>query len=326
MTTANQRSALAALNHVRPIIARLDIARHAEDIAADIIEGWNGTEVSLRSLLGGSALSGQALIRELRQREMLSLSQTHALMEFLAARERAGRTDYSPTAADISATRHGFQELEGALTGVPEPAMAMGGPVTTAPAAGDTTMVQTGPPAGPGRAIAIAVAVLLLLGVGGFFAYQAFAGNRNITAEGERYLAAGQRADARRAFDEAAREHPESARPHIYLGRMARDDGDHARALQELTTAIRLEPASALAQREMGSYQFLRGNYPLASSFFTRAIQYDPTDRIAMGFLACAQARMGRMDAAIRFFDRAGPGNWSSCDPRRRTGPVAPPA
>ena len=60
MTTANQRSALAALNHVRPIIARLAIARHAEDLAADIIEGWNGTEVSLRSLLGGSALSGQA--------------------------------------------------------------------------------------------------------------------------------------------------------------------------------------------------------------------------------------------------------------------------
>jgi cytochrome c-type biogenesis protein CcmH/NrfG len=324
VTTANQRSALAALNHVRPIIARLDISRHAEDIAADIIEGWNGTEVSLRSLLGGSALSGQALIRELRQREMLSLSQTHALMEFLAARERAGRTDYSPTAADIAAARHGFQELEGALTGVPEPAMAMGGPVTV-PASSDTTVVQTGRPAGPGRMIAIAAAVLLLLGVGGFFAYQAFAGPRNVTAQAERLLAAGRRAEARQAFDEIARRNPESARPHIYLGRMARDDGDHARALQELTTAIRLEPGNALAQREMGSYQFLRGNYPLASSFFTRAVQYDPTDRIAMGYLACAQARMGKMDVAIRFFDRAGPGNWSSCDPRRMA-PPAPPA
>ena len=87
--------------------------------------------------------------------------------------------------------------------------------------------------------------------------------------------------------------------------------------------AVRLEPRNALAQREMASYLFLRGNYPLASSFYTRAIQYNPNDKLAMGYLACAQARMGRMDAAIRFFDRAGPGDWSSCDPRRR---IAPPA
>jgi len=73
VTSPNQRSALNALNTVRPIMARLDVARHAEDLAADLIEGWNGTEIALRSLLGGSALSGQALIRELRQREMLSL-------------------------------------------------------------------------------------------------------------------------------------------------------------------------------------------------------------------------------------------------------------
>ena len=324
MTTANQRSALAALNHVRPIIARLDIARHAEDVAADIIEGWNGTEVALRSLLGGSALGGQSLIRELRQREMLSLSQTHALMEFLAARERAGRTDYTPTAADISAARHGFQELEGALTGpVETPAPLGAAPAVTA--SGDTT-VAVGERRGPGRMMIIAAVVLALLGVGGFFAFQAF-GNRggdSVTAEGARLLAAGRRGEARRAFEEAAREHPQVAAPHIYLGRMAREDGDFNRAFEELSMAVRLEPRNALAQREMASYLFLRGNYPLASSFYTRAIQYNPSDKLAMGYLACAQARMGRMDAAIRFFDRAGPGDWSSCDPRRRM--VPPPA
>lgn len=317
MTTANQRSALAALNHVRPIIARLDISRHAEDVAADIIEGWNGTEVALRSLLGGSALSGQALIRELRQREMLSLAQTHALMEFLAARERAGRTDYTPTSADIAAARHGFQELEGALTGPPEAEAPLGVPAAAA-AAGDTTVV-VGERQGPARMIIITTIVLLLLGVGGFFAYQAFGNrNRNVTAEGARLLTAGRRGEARRAFEDAAREHPEAAAPHIYLGRMAREDGDFNRALEELSMAVRLEPRNGLAQREMASYLFLRGNYPLASSFYTRAIQYNPSDKLAMGYLACAQARMGRMDAAIRFFDRAGPGDWSSCDPRRR--------
>jgi tetratricopeptide (TPR) repeat protein len=322
VTTANQRSALAALNHVRPIIARLDITRHAEDVAADIIEGWNGTEVALRSLLGGSALSGQSLIRELRQREMLSLSQTHALMEFLAARERAGRTEYTPNAADIAAARHGFQELEGALTGPPEVATPIG-VSATAPSAGDTTDVA-GARRPPWRTIVIAAVVVALLGVGGVFAIQAYGNrDRNVAAEGARLLAAGRRGEARRSFEDASRDHPKAAAPHIYLGRMAREDGDFNRALEELTTAVRLEPRNALAQREMGSYLFLRGNYPLASSFYTRAIQYNPTDKLAMGYLACAQARMGRMDAAIRFFDRAGPGDWSSCDPRRR---VLPPA
>jgi hypothetical protein len=316
VTSPNQRSALAALNHVRPIIARLDASRHPEDIAADLIEGWNGTEVALRSLLGGSALSGQGLIRELRQREMLSLAQTHALMEFLAARERAGRTEYTPTGADVGAARHGFQELEGALTlpvtgDIPVAASAQ------VPEPSQVTVVGTR--RRPSRMIALAVVVLLVLGVGGLLAYQAYGNrNRNITAEGERHLAAGNRGAARQAFEDAAREHPRAARPHIFLGRMSRDEGDIRRATDELSRAIELEPGNSLAQREMGALQFLRGNYPLASSFYTRAIERNPEDRISMGWLACAQARMGRMDAAIRFFDRAGPGDWTACDPRRR--------
>jgi tetratricopeptide (TPR) repeat protein len=322
VTTANQRSALGALNHVRPIIARLDISRHVEDVAADLIEGWNGTEVALRSLLGGSALSGQALIRELRQREMLSLGQTHALMEFLAARERAGRTSYTPTSADIAAAHHGFQELEGALSGTVEPSVPLGAPAATA-APTDTTVV-TGARRGPGRLIIIAAVVIALLGVGAVLTIQALGNrNQNVTADGARLLSSGRRGEARRAFEDAARAHPEAAAPHIYLGRMAREDADFNRALEELSMAVRLEPRNGLAQREMASYLFLRGNYPLASSFYTRAIQYNPTDKLAMGYLACAQARMGRMDAAIRFFDRAGPGDWSSCDPRRQ---MAPPA
>jgi Flp pilus assembly protein TadD len=74
----------------------------------------------------------------------------------------------------------------------------------------------------------------------------------------------------------------------------------------------------------MGKLVFLRGNYPLATNFFTRAVEYDPTDRQAMGYLACAQARMGRIDVAVRFFDRAGPGDWSPCDPRRQLAPRPP--
>ena len=61
-----QRAALEALNAARPIVARLDIGKNSEDLAADLIESWNVVETGLRSLVGGSALTGQTLIRELR--------------------------------------------------------------------------------------------------------------------------------------------------------------------------------------------------------------------------------------------------------------------
>jgi hypothetical protein len=59
--------------------------------------------------------SGQPLIREVRQRELLTLDQAHALVEFSAAHERAQRTDYRPSTTDIGAARTGYQQLEAAL-------------------------------------------------------------------------------------------------------------------------------------------------------------------------------------------------------------------
>jgi hypothetical protein len=173
VTSANQRSALAALHQVRPTIARLDVGRHSEDVAADLIEAWNGTEIALRSLVGGSALSGQPLIRELRQRELLSLSQAHALIEFLAARDRAERTDYRPTSADVAAARHGFQELEGALTVVPAPELstAAGAPIPAADQAPATEARGSTTRRMPRWALVVAGLVVLVVPVGGYFAW-----------------------------------------------------------------------------------------------------------------------------------------------------------
>ena len=86
MTAGSQRAALDAIHSARPIIARLSMARDKEDLAADLIEAWTATENGLRSLIGGSSLGGQTLIRELRQRHFLSLDQANALAEFHAAR------------------------------------------------------------------------------------------------------------------------------------------------------------------------------------------------------------------------------------------------
>src|SRR5207302_10443452 len=78
---------------------------------------WIGAEASLQSLVGNSSLTGQQLIRAARQAEVITLEQAHALLEFLAARDRANRTSYKPTQADGDAAVDGFRALESAVTG-----------------------------------------------------------------------------------------------------------------------------------------------------------------------------------------------------------------
>ncbi|HUQ46967.1 MAG TPA: tetratricopeptide repeat protein [Gemmatimonadaceae bacterium] len=119
----NETAAMAALRGVTPIAARLDKSREGEDRAADILELWQGTETALRALMGGSSLTGQGLIRELRQKELISLGQAYALLEFLGARDRANRTSYKATDNDVVVAREGFRQLESGLSSaVSEPA------------------------------------------------------------------------------------------------------------------------------------------------------------------------------------------------------------
>jgi tetratricopeptide (TPR) repeat protein len=111
------QAALTALNGVRPVLTHFETPRGAEDLAADIIDLWTGVESSLGAYVGGSTLGGQQLIRAARQSELISLEQAHSLLEFLAARDRANRTTYTPTQADGEAAVEGFRALESALTG-----------------------------------------------------------------------------------------------------------------------------------------------------------------------------------------------------------------
>ncbi len=135
MTAGSQRAALDAIHSARPIIARLSMSRDKEDLAADLIEAWTATENGLRSLIGGSSLGGQALIRELRQRHFLSLDQANALAEFFAARERASRVDYTVTEGDVNASREAFVKLEAGLMGDATTAAAPGTPAPAPPEA-----------------------------------------------------------------------------------------------------------------------------------------------------------------------------------------------
>ena len=362
----DQQSAMAALRGVEPIAARLDKSRQGEDRAADILELWQGTETALRALMGGSSLTGQGLIRELRQKELISLGQAYALLEFLGARDRANRTSYKATDNDVVVAREGFRQLESGLSSAvneptapplpplpQQPSTASTSPDYSRPtaspyAAGAATGAAVGsapgssapppsyaPPAAatptgsqptytdrpsrvpPNMWFIVALIVLVAAAIGG---YMVFARRKSPEAsmnEAVASMQAGRREAAKGQFAEVARNNPNLATPHVFLSRLAREEGDLGTARAQLDTAIRIDPKNAIALREMGLILFSAGNYEVARRFFIRALEANPADNASQGYLGCALARLNRVDEAQRFLSRAGPGAWSSCLPNR---------
>jgi tetratricopeptide (TPR) repeat protein len=310
------RQALAALDSARPAIARLDRSRHAEELAADLIEAWAGVETALRALLGGSPLAGQALIRETRSRQLISFDQANALAEFHAARERSQTTSHHPTDGDINAAREGFLKLEASLMTPDAPDDATPGESMSTKGLrlsplGTPQPVPLPPERKPWLLPVVAVVVLLLAGAGAWYLMRST--GDSYLDRGVEYWQRGQRELAVSEFSRAAREHPDRALPHVYLSRMAREVGNLTLAGQEANLAVQAEPQNPIALREMGSYLLAAGNYELARRFYVRALQARPDDRTAMGFLGCTLIRLGRTDEGMRWMNRAGQGSWSGC-------------
>jgi tetratricopeptide (TPR) repeat protein len=333
LITAAQRNARAALDAVRPAVARLSTSRGSEDLAADLIEMWAAVEGALRALVGSTVLSGQALIREARQRQALNFDQANALAEFQAVSDRLQDTAYRPTESDVNAARVAVTKLDAALTD--EPATAAPAPAdrTAAPAAAGSAAPAPSPTAAAVRVrraipmwaqVAIGVVILLAL-AGGAYAMLG-RGSGGSLKQGVDAYAHGQREVAVSAFNKAVREDPKAALPHIYLARMDREVGNFTLASQELQLALQAEPANALALREMGSNLLAQNNYELARRFYVRSLQTDPTDRTAQGYLGCTLMKLGRSQEATSFLGRAGQGPWSNCTAAPAAPGVLPPA
>lgn len=410
MSPQSSQAALAALNGVRPVLAHFDKPRSAEDLAADIIDLWAGAESALQTLVGNSSLTGQQLIRAARQAELVTLDQAHALLEFLAARDRANRTSYKPTQADGDAAVDGFKSLESALSGSatvkpaaaatpgppvytprqsrpaqpskpsppplpPSPyaprsagggyrqppayaARSMAGPPTiempgsfasaeAAAGGGSTgggatkapgisggvgrTMVQNALAAADsgGRRwprlsmrVWIGIAVVIMLIVGGYLFYGRRSTSSGLTA-GIDAMQNGQRERARGEFAKAVNDDPNAATPHVFLARLAREEGDLATARAQLDTALRLDSKNAVALREMGLVLFASRQYDLARRFFVRAVTANPQDRASQGYLGCAMMRLNRVTEGTSWIGKAGTGPWQSC--LQQTTATAPP-
>jgi tetratricopeptide (TPR) repeat protein len=300
LSPLDERSARAALDQARPVVARIGDGRDPEDNAADIIEGWGAVETALRSLLGGTSLAGQALVRELRQREQLGINEAHAVLAFLGARDRAGQVDYRPTPA-AATTSYAPLATPGHASRIADVA-ASGGDYT--------------PPLEGGRRSPMP---FLALALGGLIAVIALAvyfttrgSNTNSLDKGIELYRQHSPVAARDYFQQAVTQNPKDVRAHVYLARVKRETGDTAGALSELTTAVQLEPGNQLALREMGTLLLARNQNTVARNFLVRAVAADTTDKDSKGFLGCALARLGSPEAD-KWLQRGGPGVWQQC-------------
>jgi len=168
--------------------------------------------------------------------------------------------------------------------------------------------------------IAIVVVLVLLVG-GGYFMFGRGASGDDSMNAGIDAMKSGQLERARGEFAKAVKASPEQATPHVFLARLARDQGDLATARAELDSALRLEPRNGIALREMGLVLFSSKQYDLARRFFVRAVQANPLDRAAQGYLGCALMRLNRVQEGTNFITKAGTGPWTSC-----LAPVSPTA
>jgi len=316
-----RRSALAALDNARPAIARLDQSRHFEELAADLMESWSAVETALRSLLGGTSLSGQAVIREARQKQLLTFEQANALAEFHAASERAQATDYEPSGGDINAARDAFLKLESGLMSATA-ASAKPAPITlnteglrSSPLGVPEAVPPPRTGVEPWVKVLLAVVVVALAGglVWAGVAQGWFGGGSDALQSGIEYYRRGQREAAVGQFTKAARDNPNDPLPHVYLSRMAREVGNMTLAGQEAQEAVRVGPANPVALREMGLYLLSAGSYDLARRFLVRAVDADKNDRMAMGYLGCTMYRLGRPTEGQVWMNRAGTGDWTRC-------------
>lgn len=325
MTSPVHRGARVELDSARSVVARLDGNRGTEDLAADFIDVWNSVEGALRSLVGSTVLSGQPLIREARQRQLINFDQANTLAEFQAARDRVQDTTYRPTESDLDAARAAFMKLDTALTANAETAV-LGAPRASAPHVYSAPIVQTTEPvavvAAPRRfpIWAIASAAVVVIAVIALLVFRPFGGGASGTLEqGITAYRNGQREAAVSYFSRASREPSTAVLAHVYLARMAREVGNFTLASQELQLALQSDPANATALREMGANTLAQGNYELARRFYVRAVEADPADKTAMGYLGCSLMRLNRVTDAQNFLNRAGPGPWTNCTPAQTT-------
>lgn len=307
---------------------------------------WLSAEQVLQAALRRPELTGQALVGEARRVDYLSLVDAHALValqgwvdrqrDTASAQEAAALTDVERniTTEAWTALEHAVEKAEPmppspwaqpSAQYAPPTWSAQSSPPLPSPVASPLSERPSEPPRNawdasvpvPARpwyaSTTIRVVALLLVIGGAFAAWWQFAPHDGDYRDGVAAYQRGSRETARTSFARYAQQHPEDARPLIYLGRLAREDNDLVLARRFLDAAVRRDPSNASGLREYAAALLADSQPEMARRFYVRALSVDPVDKLSQGFLACSLHQLGRDDEAKRWADRAGAGEWTPC-------------
>ncbi len=138
-----------------------------------------------------------------------------------------------------------------------------------------------------------------------------------LLVEGSRRRAAGDGAEAARAFAEAERLAPDSHLPPLMLAGVLLD---HTRAIDALARAEARRPGSCRAPYERGLRELARGDQVAAAAAFERAATAAPAFGAAQERLGRLAERAGRPAEAVRLYEEAALQNPSFALPVARLG------
>jgi tetratricopeptide (TPR) repeat protein len=297
---------------------------------------WYAAQNALRLFVGldeeHGDEDGQKVIAAARQAGLLSLDDTHTLLDALGAATNARSAADGPAApAAREQIQRGVRIIDRTIREDPlAPPPLPGAP----PQANRASTIAAPPPlampaasapsAGGSRTAWLVVggAALLIASVA-VGAFMLRTGARTATKDDAPAVAAcrsafdtGDRSRAQQACDAAAqraRVQPDHAIALVYLARLKRGNGDVQGAIADADLAQRLLPANGIALRELAA-AFLDANDPgEARRAFVTAVQSDAEDRLAMAGLACALHRMGRSEEALRWRERAQRTAFDAC-------------
>ena len=336
-------SARAAWEAARPVVRALrERVEHDEATvgAGELLAVRDAIAGVLTRLAPEADGEGTATLKTslsaLRQQGLCTLDEAHALVDFDALTQRLASEPtvvhhVQPGTREVVRRAEASVEalLRTALTASAAAPLAAEYARPTVRPSPEEAVVDRAPTAPPRRVRSSTFVVALVVVCFGAAAIAALlfagVGRRDPLAEGIAAYEQGQRMVARLSFERAATQAPSDARPLIYLGRLAREDGDLRQARRLLEQAVQRDADEPLAHRELASALLADGEPELARRFYVRALTLDPDDRVAQGFLGCALARLGRGDEAQRWTERAGPGDWSACARDASAAVVTPP-
>jgi len=317
---------LRPLREAEPAIEQLDTYESPVVLTEALRATWQAVDRTLRTLLRSDAsapdsirltalspeqMSADAVMLELRRRDMVSLAVAGRVHELRHALRRAEAGTVRAADADNAreVVRSLIEEVHGAARrahtssdahGVTPPPSA---PQDAQPGDEDPPVARIGWSGAQTRTLLLAAAAMAVL-VLAVLAVFLFADGSELE-QGVAAFSDGRMDVAEQHFRAALRHDADDTTARLYLARILRRESRHQEAADLLRDATALDPDDAAVRRELG-YLFMDLDRPAyAGTQFRRAVEIDAEDPLNWVGLVHALALSGDSAAAAEWLRRA---------------------